>query len=41
MKKIGREVRAVPPSARRFAALNQVEMSVPITRADLGEPEGW
>jgi len=26
---------------QRFGALNQIEISVPITRADLGDPEGW
>jgi hypothetical protein len=26
---------------QRFGAVNQIEVSVPITRADLGEPEGW
>jgi len=26
---------------QRFGPLNQIEVSVPITRADLGEPEGW
>jgi mono/diheme cytochrome c family protein len=26
---------------QRFGALNQIEISVPITRADLGDPVGW
>jgi hypothetical protein len=26
---------------QRFGPLNQIELSVPITRADLGEPQGW
>lgn len=26
---------------QRFGPLNQIEISVPITRADLGEPQGW
>jgi mono/diheme cytochrome c family protein len=26
---------------QRFGALNQIEISVPLTRADLGEPAGW
>jgi mono/diheme cytochrome c family protein len=26
---------------QRFGALNQIEVSVPITRADLGDPIGW
>jgi mono/diheme cytochrome c family protein len=26
---------------QRFGTANQIEISVPITRADLGEPEGW
>ncbi len=26
---------------QRFGKLNQIELSVPITRADLGDPEGW
>jgi mono/diheme cytochrome c family protein len=26
---------------QRFGALNQIEISVPVTRADLGEPDGW
>ena len=26
---------------QRFGRLNQMELNLPITRADLGEPEGW
>jgi hypothetical protein len=26
---------------QRFGPLNQIELSIPITRADLGEPDGW
>lgn len=26
---------------QRFGPLNQIELKVPITRADLGEPQGW
>lgn len=26
---------------QRFGAVNQIEISVPITRADLGDPDGW
>ncbi|HLF11758.1 MAG TPA: cytochrome c, partial [Gammaproteobacteria bacterium] len=26
---------------QRFGPLNQIEISVPITRADLGDPQGW
>ena len=26
---------------QRFGAVNQIEISVPVTRADLGEPDGW
>ena len=26
---------------QRFGAVNQIEIKIPITRADLGEPDGW
>jgi hypothetical protein len=26
---------------QRFGPLNQIELKIPITRADLGEPDGW